>query len=199
MNRTLYDDLGVKKQATKLEISKAYKNLAKKYHPDLQTNEKAKKKAEKEMIKINIAYETLKDDVKRREYDNQLLAEEEAIRLVKERARQEAAFNNIRNYNQYYNQNNNSSNNQNYEIRYVYVNRERRINYDILLKVLLAIGIFSVIIGIAMVIPASRDYILDLYENNIIVKIIINILVAIKSAFKSTMGFIKQNIGKRKF
>lgn len=199
MKRTLYDDLGVKKQATKLEISKAYKNLAKKYHPDLQTNEKAKKKAEKEMIKINIAYETLKDDVKRREYDNQLLAEEEAIRLAKERARQEAAFNNIRNYNQYYNQNNNSSNNQNYEIRYVYVNRERRINYDILLKVLLAIGIFSVIIGIAMVIPASRDYILDLYEKNIIVKIIINILVAIKSAFKSTMGFIKQNIGKRKF
>lgn len=191
MKRTLYDDLGVGQNATKQEIAKAYKNLAKRYHPDLQTNEKAKAKAEKAMIQINVAYETLKDDEKRREYDNQLLAEEEERRLARERARQQAEMN--------YNNANNLQNNTNYYIHIEYGRPIRKRNYDLILKVLLGVGIFISIFGIAMVIPPLRIIILDFYQNNGIFNAIMNILIAIYNAFISTFLFIKETFGKGTF
>ncbi len=49
---TLYDILEVSRKASKEVIEKAYKTLAKKYHPDLQTAEN-KEYAEKRMKEIN--------------------------------------------------------------------------------------------------------------------------------------------------
>jgi len=208
MKRTLYDDLGVSKTATKQEISKAYKILAKKYHPDLQTNEKAKLKAEKEMIKINIAYETLKDEEKRRNYDNQLIAEEEAERIAKERARQEAInrrYNNNANINNYNNNNvyNNghyydNQNNDNYtvHITYEYVNPIQRINAERLLRILLIVGILDVIIGVVWLIPATRNMLISFYENNILFRFISKFIYAILSSIMSTFEFFKESIKK---
>lgn len=61
-----YDVLGVDKGATKDEIKKAYKKLAKKYHPDLNQGDK---KSEEKFQEINEAYEVLSDDEKRKKYD----------------------------------------------------------------------------------------------------------------------------------
>ncbi len=61
-----YDILGVNRKASLSEIKKAYRKLARKYHPDLNPGDEA---AEKKFKEINQAYEILKDQEKRRQYD----------------------------------------------------------------------------------------------------------------------------------
>lgn len=63
MSKNFYDILGVPKGSAKDVVSKAYKKLAVKHHPDRGGN------AEK-MKEINEAWDTLKDDTKRNQYDN---------------------------------------------------------------------------------------------------------------------------------
>jgi hypothetical protein len=60
-----YEVLGVKKDATKQEIHRAFRQLAKKYHPD----KNKEKSAADEFMKIFKAYDTLSDEKKRKEYD----------------------------------------------------------------------------------------------------------------------------------
>ncbi|MDR3176154.1 MAG: J domain-containing protein [Desulfovibrio sp.] len=61
-----YKILGVGKTATTEEIGKAYKKLARKFHPDLNQGDKG---AEERFKDINEAHEVLKDKEKRRLYD----------------------------------------------------------------------------------------------------------------------------------
>ena len=61
-----YKILGVEKSATKEEITKAYKKLARKHHPDLNQGDK---KSEDRFKELNEAHEVLKDPEKRRMYD----------------------------------------------------------------------------------------------------------------------------------
>ncbi|MCF8000323.1 MAG: molecular chaperone DnaJ [Halanaerobiales bacterium] len=61
-----YDILGVSKDASQKEIKKAYRKLAKKYHPD--TNDGDEKSSEK-FKEISEAYEILSDPEKRKRYD----------------------------------------------------------------------------------------------------------------------------------
>lgn len=65
--RDYYEVLGVDKNASADELKKAYRRLAKKYHPD--ANPDNKKEAEAKFKEINEAYETLSDDQKRKMYD----------------------------------------------------------------------------------------------------------------------------------
>lgn len=61
-----YKILGLSKNASKEEIKKAYRELARKYHPDLNSGDK---KAEEKFKEIQEAHEVLSDDEKRRSYD----------------------------------------------------------------------------------------------------------------------------------
>jgi len=61
-----YKTLGVDRNAEEKEIKKAYRKLARQYHPDVNPNDKA---AEEHFKDINEAYEVLSDPEKRRKYD----------------------------------------------------------------------------------------------------------------------------------
>ena len=65
--RDYYEILGVSKSAGEADIKKAYRNLAKKYHPDMNPNDKA---AEKSFKEVNEAYEILSDPEKKSRYDS---------------------------------------------------------------------------------------------------------------------------------
>ncbi|MDE3119597.1 MAG: DnaJ domain-containing protein, partial [Nitrospirota bacterium] len=67
--RDYYETLGIDRNAADDEIKKAFRKLARQYHPDLQHGEQPKKTAEEKFKEINEAYEVLSDQEKRRRYD----------------------------------------------------------------------------------------------------------------------------------
>ena len=81
MNTNYYDILQVNKNASPEIIEKAYKTLAKKYHPDLQTTEN-KKQSEEILKEINEAYEILSNAEKKQAYDLSLAEQEKQIKNV---------------------------------------------------------------------------------------------------------------------
>jgi len=68
MTRSYYEVLGVSETASLEEIKKAYRELAQKYHPDKNPNDK---EAEVRMKEINEAYSVLSDAKRRKDYDRQ--------------------------------------------------------------------------------------------------------------------------------
>jgi DnaJ-class molecular chaperone len=67
MVKNLYDVLGVSKTATATEIKSQYRKLARKYHPDLNKDDK---NAAEKFKEISAAYDILGDKDKRQKYDN---------------------------------------------------------------------------------------------------------------------------------
>ncbi|WP_086253250.1 DnaJ C-terminal domain-containing protein [Campylobacter sp. P091] len=65
MSNSLYETLGISKDASSDEIKKAYRKLARQYHPDINKDPGTEEKFKE----INAAYEILSDETKRRQYD----------------------------------------------------------------------------------------------------------------------------------
>src|SRR6476660_3856186 len=65
-NKDYYATLGVKKTASPEEIRKAFRKLARKYHPDVNPGDK---KAEEKFKEISEANDILSDEKKRKVYD----------------------------------------------------------------------------------------------------------------------------------
>lgn len=68
MPKNYYEELGVNRKASADEIKKAYRKLARKYHPDISKESDAEAK----MQAINVAYDTLSNPEKKAEYDQML-------------------------------------------------------------------------------------------------------------------------------
>ncbi|MHC3995276.1 DnaJ C-terminal domain-containing protein [Thiomicrolovo sp. ZZH C-3] len=65
MSKSLYETLGVNENATESEIKKAYRKMARQYHPDVNKSPEAEEKFKE----INAAYEVLSDKEKKAQYD----------------------------------------------------------------------------------------------------------------------------------
>ena len=191
--KTLYEILEVSETASKEIIEKAYKVLAKKYHPDLQPVEQ-REEAEKIMKQINEAYNVLIDETKRKAYDTQLKEEREA-KIEKN----SSYYNNEENQNTQYqniqeelkrrNEIERKMQNdikQQYEQKYqeAYEGYLRRLGYKIKYKwtwknyrdFLIAILIIIAICICFWVFPPTHKIIMNFYESNSIIKAIVQVI-----------------------
>src|SRR5438093_2387898 len=64
--RDLYSVLGIDRKASAEEVKKAYRKLARKYHPDRNQGDK---ESEERFKEVQEAYDTLSDPEKRKQYD----------------------------------------------------------------------------------------------------------------------------------
>lgn len=191
----LYEILEVSEKASKEIIEKAYRVLAKKYHPDLNPTEE-KQNAEIKMKQINEAYEILSNPQKRTEYDLTLKKQrkdeinkknnEEYVEKAKANyqeiyEKEEQIINNQREYNE------NMEKIQN-EVNRAYVqaynNYLRKLGYKLkkpwtwrrfidLLKV------FTILLFIILIIwffPPTHKMLIEFYKSNVVIKTIIDII-----------------------
>ncbi|XP_016487995.1 chaperone protein dnaJ 20, chloroplastic [Nicotiana tabacum] len=70
-NRSFYDLLGISETGTLLEIKQAYKQLARKYHPDVSPPDRVEEYTQR-FIRVQEAYETLSDPRMRDMYDKDM-------------------------------------------------------------------------------------------------------------------------------
>lgn len=182
-----YEILEVSKNASKEVIEKAYRVLAKRYHPDLQ-KENNKKIAEEKMKLINEAYETLSNDEKREKYNIQL-KEIERQKYVNE--------NNKYNNEEYYEEQNLSKE----EIKQeeilqrqyqeekerIYRNHLRSLGYRVkekwtlkkFIKLLKILVIIIIAVLIIWLFPPTNKMIIQIYEENDIIRVIIDTIFKI--------------------
>jgi len=213
-----YEILEVSQNASDEIIEKAYKVLAKKYHPDLQQGDN-KKISEEKMKIINEAYSVLSNKEKREAYNKKINQQKE-----KENIRQQVQTNinnnysrpNVNNYTKtdynYENRNQTNYNEQSYDKeeikrqqkfkenlekearrRYLeaYDNYLRSLGYKVKyrwtwekVKALLLTVVVLIVIGAMLwIIPPSREYMIRLYEENFIVKILVDLVKNVIESF----------------
>lgn len=210
---TLYEILEVSENASNEVIEKAYKTLAKKYHPDLQTTAEEKKNADIKMKEINEAYATLKDENKRSQYDSKLRIERE-----KEEVAHSNATSHIQTTNIQHQANTSQPKNVTYrtasEWQQILANlppkereklkkkitREAKEEYTRVaedyyrqkgyvvrhkttpkeyLNRFIAVMIIIVSVLILWIIPFTRRWLISFYENNIVLKLFVDIIIQI--------------------
>lgn len=217
-----YEILEVSKNASKEVIEKAYKVLTKKYHPDLQ-EQSNKQTAEEKMKLINEAYEVLSDDTKRKEYDIELQNQLEIERKIEyERIKEESIKTQNNNENNIYNNNSEEQVLTKEQIKEqlkqekiarrqyqeeqekIYAHYMRSLGYKVkerwtmkkIIKLLEAIGIFLIVILIIWFFPPTHKLLLQTYEENKIVKTIIDIIIDIIQGFAKGIGTFFMTIYK---
>lgn len=204
---TLYDRLEVSRKASPEIIDKAYKTLAKKYHPDLQTGEN-KAIAEEKMKKINEAYSVLSDAKKRKEYDEKIELEENAKietqssqtkevyneesqgfgdwrdlyanlttkeqRKMKKKIEREANEEYRNRYEAYFRS-------LGYKVKHKWTRKER---ITLIIAIITVILLFFIFWNI----PKTHNMMLNLYNSNVVIKVIVNIVIGF---FNSIVSFFK--------
>ena len=211
--KNYYEILEVDKNASQEVIEKAYRTLAKKYHPDLQQGGKQQEHAEKMKI-INQAYDVLSDDAKRQEYnqkiENETISREQHERIMQEnyelkqqinqmgnqqtaqqsyRKVQQMDEGTIINMSRILNEQIRSARKQAYYDAYIQELKDRgykvRYKHDLkyYLKLIKVVAIIILIGFIIYQIPFVKDFFADLYNENAIFQAIINIF---KNTFSAT-------------
>ena len=179
----LYEILEVSNKASKEVIDKAYHVLAKKYHPDLQANDEQRRIAEEKMKKINEAYDVLSNEQKRKVYDLKLMQEnEEAKRKLDEKKLND--LQNVTKKKININNQDNQNLNQTYQRYTSYfkgIKRSKKEPWtkERFLGLLKALGIFIIIILILWFFPATHNMLVKFYDNNIIIKQLVDIIARI--------------------
>lgn len=177
--KNYYEILEVDVKASKEIIDKAFKVLAKKYHPDTQ-NDNKKTWAESKFKELNEAYEVLSNEEKRREYDTELeyaknsehealIMQNENLRRLVEQLKQELQYKEI-----HHNIPNNINIDHSYDneyqepsqkIYYTYSEPTKHIGKDFIAFIITLILLIT--IGfILWNVPFSKHYLMNLYENN---------------------------------
>jgi curved DNA-binding protein CbpA len=93
-NDNHFEVLEVKKDCTAAEVKAAYLRLAKVHHPDLNSHPEAAKRFQR----ISLAYEVLKDDVKRAQYRGDILYSNVQVDSTHSSIRQTSHFHGQRNF-----------------------------------------------------------------------------------------------------
>lgn len=193
--KNYYQILEVDRKASEEIIEKAYRTLAKKYHPDLQNTEMQKEYEEK-MKAINEAYEILSNDFKRKQYDEDLQREEISIeeyeRVLQENNILRQELNkvvhykdegSINNMSRVFNEQINMARQQAYQDAYVedMKNRGYKIKYKHDFKYYLKlVGVLLATVLIMFLIyqiPFVKRFFHNLYEENVIFQAIVDVIV----------------------
>ena len=218
--KNLYDVLEVSKFASKEIIEKAYKTLAKRYHPDLQ-EESNKKQAEEMMKQINEAYSILSDEQKRKEYDHRLEEEKKNLEVQNNITNNNNAnnYNNDDNIRNVYQTNYQNQRKSEEELRRYYEEKQRKIEQEVERKaaeqyrknyidylhslgyrikhkwrfkdfivIFAVIGIIILIGYILWIIPSTHDWLIRIYNDNLAIKLVVNIIAGI---FKGIGSFFR--------
>lgn len=187
--KNYYEILEVDKNASEEVIEKAYKTLAKKYHPDLQNNSNCQDK----MRQINEAYEILSNDFKRREYDEKIKRQsvsiEEYNRIIQENNRLKKDLKRVANQREM------SQNQERLEEMYImqryyeqikkatkqpqmrYERKKTKISLEKIKKIVIYIAILIVIGLVLAIVPFTRKFFINLYNNNVIIKLLVDTIV----------------------
>lgn len=187
--KNYYEILEVDKNASEEVIEKAYKTLAKKYHPDLQNNSDCQDK----MRQINEAYEILSNDFKRREYDEKIKRQsvsiEEYNRIIQENNRLKKDLKRVVNQREM-SQNQGRLEEMSIMQRYYeqikkatkqpqmrYERKKTKISLEKIKKIVIYIAILIVIGLVLAIVPFTRKFFINLYNNNVIIKLLVDTIV----------------------
>lgn len=189
MRKNYYEILEVDKNASEEVIEKAYKTLAKKYHPDLQNNSNCQDK----MRQINEAYEILSNDFKRREYDEKIKRQsvsiEEYNRIIQENNRLKKDLKRVANQREM-SQNQGRLEEMSIMQRYYeqikkatkqpqmrYERKKTKISLEKIKKIVIYIAILIGIGLVLAIVPFTRKFFINLYNNNVIIKLLVDTIV----------------------
>ena len=189
MEKNYYEILEVDKNASEEVIEKAYKTLAKKYHPDLQNNSDCQDK----MRQINEAYEILSNDFKRREYDEKIKRQsvsiEEYNRIIQENNRLKKDLKRVVNQREM-SQNQGRLEEMSIMQRYYeqikkatkqpqmrYERKKTKISLEKIKKIVIYIAILIGIGLVLAIVPFTRKFFINLYNNNVIIKLLVDTIV----------------------
>lgn len=175
--KNYYEILEVNENASKEVIDKAYKVLAKKYHPDLQ-EDKNKKAAEEKIKSLNEAYEVLSNTEKRQAYDNKIarIREEEERKKQVEQQQYVSSIKNIYTSQHTNDLKDNTAVHKQFKKEYNRELRKLRIQGFArkVFAIFIVLFIFFLICFIIYKIPATNRWLHNLYEDNIMIKSIID-------------------------